>query len=92
MFFALVGVVTSLSVYTPPASARCPLGFTGRAGYNYCIPKDLAARKIYLDCALEQNQLGLPKVSPCISEASKIKIIDNYIYYCRKAKLPNLMR
>ena len=91
MFFALAGGVASLSIYTPSASARCSQGFTGSAGYNYCVPTDESDRKIWLDCSTEQRQLGLTEVSPCISEARRIKLIDNYIYYCRKAKLPHLM-
>jgi len=88
----LTGVITVLSASAHPAYSRCPEGFTGEAGYNYCVPTDLSDRKIWLECSKEQRQLGLTEVSPCISEARRIKLIDNYIYYCRKAKLPYLMR
>ena len=92
VFLVWAGAVAALSTYALPASARCPEGFTSSAGYNYCVPTDPSARKIWLECAAEQGRLGLTEVSPCISEARRIKLIDNYIYYCRKAKLPNLMR
>ena len=88
----LVGAIATLSSFTPPVSARCPLGFTGEAGYNYCVPTNPSDRKIWLDCADEQRRLGLTEVSPCISESRRIKLIDKYIYYCRKSKIPHLMR
>jgi hypothetical protein len=92
IFLVWAGAITALSTYTLPASARYPEGLTGSAGYNYCVPTDPSAKKIWLDCSAEQRRLGLTEVGPCISEASRIKLIDNYIYYCRKAKLPRLMR
>ncbi len=92
VFLVWAGAVAALSTYGLPASARCPEGFTGSAGYNFCVPTDTSARKIWLDCSAELRRLGLTEVSPCISEARRIKLIDNYIYYCRKAKLPSLMR
>ena len=84
--------ITALMLNTAPASARCPTGFTGEAGFNYCVPTKASDRKIWLDCADEQSRLGLTETSPCISEDRRIKLIDNYIYYCRKSKLPHLMR
>ena len=90
--YTLLGAIAALSTFAPPVSARCPLGFTGEAGYNYCVPTNPSDRKIWLDCANEQRRLGLTEVSPCISESRRIKLIDKYIYYCRKSKLPHLMR
>ena len=92
VLFALAGVVASLSAYTPPAVARCAPGFTTTPEYNACVPENPAARKIWLECGEEQVRLGLPEVASCISEARRIKLIDNYVYYCRKAKLPMLMQ
>jgi len=92
VFFRFAASFAALLTTALSASARCPEGFTGSAGYNYCVPTDPSARKIWLGCSAEQSRLGLTEVSPCISEASRIKLIDNYIYYCRKAKLPDLMR
>ena len=89
---SLVGAMAALTAFMPPVSASCPLGFTVEAGYNYCVPTNPSERKIWLDCANEQRQLGLTEVSPCISEARRVKLIDKYIEYCRKSKLPHLMR
>ena len=89
--FVFTGVFVVFYTSAQPAYSRCPEGFTGEAGYNYCVPTDLSDRMIWLECSKEQRQLGLTEVSPCISEARRITLIDNYIYYCRKAKLPHLM-
>ena len=87
---ALVSSIAAIASFAPEVAARCPLGFTGSAGFNYCVPEKQNDRKIWLECSNEQSRLGLTDVSPCITEQQRIKLIDNYIMYCRKSKLPHL--
>ena len=87
---ALISSIAATVSITPAATARCPRGFTGSAGFNYCVPEKQNDREIWLECSNEQSRLGLTEVSPCISEQQRIKLIDNYIMYCRKSKLPHL--
>lgn len=87
---ALLSAIATLVASSAPAIARCAKGFTGMDGYNYCVPENAKDRKVWLDCTDEPNRLGLTAVSPCISETSRIKLIDNYVFYCQKSKLPHL--
>ncbi len=87
---AFASSIAAVVSFAPEVTARCPLGFTGSAGSNYCVPEKQNDRKIWLEYSNEQSLLGLTDVSPCISEQQRIKLIDNYIMYCRKSKLPHL--
>lgn len=75
--------------YQPKAEARCPDGFGTAPGFNACVPSSPADRKGWLACGEESRSLGLPEIAQ-FGEQRRLEIIDNYIYYCRRSKLPYL--
>jgi len=75
--------------YQTQADARCPGGFDTPPGYNFCVPSSPSDRKIWFACSEESRRLGLPEISQ-FGEQRRLKIIDNYIEYCQRSKLPHL--
>ena len=65
---ASAAVLSLPFVAAQPAHARCPQGYTGSAGYNYCVPIDLEDRAIWEWCAENAKPIYLtPQTTPSMA-------------------------
>lgn len=71
------------------AKARCAPGFSVPADFNYCVPTNPSYRKMWMQCSNESRSLGLSELTQ-LSDKKRIAIIDKFIDYCRRAKVPQL--
>jgi hypothetical protein len=62
-----------------------------RLSFSRCrLPSSSPAdRNVWLACGEESRNLGLPEITQ-FGEQRRLEIIDHYIYYCRRSKLPHL--
>jgi hypothetical protein len=85
----MVALAFQSTLIGEPAVARCQDGFSTPPGYNYCVPSSSTDRKTWNACADESRRLGLPEIKQ-FGEKRRVEIVDKFIDYCRRAKLPHL--